>query len=131
MCLVLATIASHSAGPVRLSRSSTHPSPLPIHQHKPILPSPQPSTTVPVVHTYTPQADQHGCTSRISYSSQSIDYPRVLHVDNHSSSTQTTRDKSTLCSHMCRPHPPTNAAPLDHVLVMPIHKPPGVVPMTP
>jgi hypothetical protein len=43
--------------------------------------------------------DQHGCTSVISHSGQSTDYPRVLPVDNHSSSTRTTRDKSTLCSH--------------------------------
>jgi hypothetical protein len=39
--------------------------------------------------------------------------------------------KSTLCSHTCRPHPPTNASPLDHVLVMPVHKPPRVVVITP
>jgi hypothetical protein len=57
-----------------------------------------PSTTVPVLHTCTPQVDRHGCTSIISHSSQSTDYPRVLPVDNHSSSTRTTRDKSTLCS---------------------------------
>jgi hypothetical protein len=84
-----------------------------------------------VVHTCTPQANRHVCTSIISYFGQSTDYPRVLPIDNHSSSTQTTRDKSTLCSHTCRPHPPTNATPLNHVLVMPVHKPRGVVPMTP
>jgi hypothetical protein len=34
----------------------------------------------------------------ISHSGQSTNYPRVILVDNHSSSTRTTRDMSTLCS---------------------------------
>jgi hypothetical protein len=95
---VLATTVGHLAALIRQSRPSTRPSPLPVHQHEPVWPSPQPSTTVPVLLTCTPQVDRHGCTSIISHSGQSTDYPRVLPIDNHSSSTRTTRDKSTLCS---------------------------------
>jgi hypothetical protein len=97
MSQVSATAASHPAALVRQSRPSILPSPLLVHQHEPALPSPQPSTTDPVLHTCTPQADRHGCTSIISHSSQSTVYLRVLPVDDHSSLTRTTRDKSTLC----------------------------------
>jgi hypothetical protein len=68
-------------------------------QHEPAWPSPQPSTIISVLHICTPQADRYGCTSIISHSGQFTDYLSVLPVDNHSSSTQITRDKSSLCSH--------------------------------
>jgi hypothetical protein len=95
---VSATAVGHLTALIRQSRSSTRPSPLSVHQHEPAWPSPQPSTTDPVLHTCTPQVDQHGCTSIIWHSGQSTYYPRVLPINNHSSSTLTTRDKSTLCS---------------------------------
>jgi hypothetical protein len=79
---VLATTAGHSAAPVYQSRPSTRPSPLPVHQHEPTWPSPQLSTIISVLHTCTPQGSLHGCTSIISHSSQSTNYPRVLPVDN-------------------------------------------------
>jgi hypothetical protein len=53
---------------------------------------------ITMLHTCTPQANRHGCTIIISHSGQSTNYPRLLPIDNHSSSTRTTRDKSTLCS---------------------------------
>jgi hypothetical protein len=90
---VSATTDSHPAAPDRQPRPKNHPSPLPVHQHKPAWPSPQPSTTNSVLHTYTPQANRHGCTYIISHFGQSTNYPIVLLVDNHSSSTRTTRDK--------------------------------------
>jgi hypothetical protein len=101
---VSATAVGHLAALIRQSRLSTRPSPLPVHQHEPTWPSPQPSTTVPVLHSCTPQVGRHGCTSIISHSGQSTDYSRVLSIDNHSSSTRTTRDKSTLCSYLWLTH---------------------------
>jgi hypothetical protein len=52
-----------------------------------------------MLHTCTPQADRHGCTNIISHLGQSTTRPETLPVDNYSSSTQTPRDKSTMCSH--------------------------------
>ena len=51
----------------------------------------------PHLHTTN---DRHGCTYIISHSSHSTYYPKVLPIDNHSSSTRTTRDKSTLSSQL-------------------------------
>jgi hypothetical protein len=45
------------------SSPSARPSPLLIHQHDLAWPSPSSLTTVPVLHTCTPQADRHGCTT--------------------------------------------------------------------
>jgi hypothetical protein len=53
----------------------------------------------PHMHTTSRPTWLHNISS---HSSQSTDYPRVLPIDNHSSSTRTTRDKSTLCSHLVR-----------------------------
>jgi hypothetical protein len=39
-----------------------------VHEHEPAWPSPQPSTIVPMLHTYTPQVDRYGYTSIISHS---------------------------------------------------------------
>jgi hypothetical protein len=39
---------------------------------------------VSILRTYTPQSNRYGCTYIISHSGQSIDYPRVLPIDNHS-----------------------------------------------
>jgi hypothetical protein len=94
---VLVTMAGHPATPVCQPRPNTRPSPLPVHEHEPAWPSPPP-TTVPMLHTCTPPVERHGCTYIISHLVQSTDYLIVLPVDNHSSSTQTLRDKSTSCS---------------------------------
>jgi hypothetical protein len=53
----------------------------------------------PCAPTCTPQANRHGCTTQalILWLVQGS-YQRTTHADNHSSSTQTTRDKSTLFS---------------------------------
>jgi hypothetical protein len=80
---VLATTASHSVAPVHQPRPRCHPSPLSVYQHEPAWPSPQPSTTVSMLHICTPQDDRHGCTHIISHSGQSTYYPRVLPIDNH------------------------------------------------
>jgi hypothetical protein len=70
---VSATAVGHLAALIRQSRPNTRPSSLPVHQHEPAWPSPQPSTTVPVLLTCTPQVGRHGYTSIISHSGQSTD----------------------------------------------------------
>jgi hypothetical protein len=91
-------MAGHPAASVRQLRPNTRPLTLQVCQYEPTWSSPQPLTIVTVLHTCIPQADRHGCTYIISQFGQSIDYPRVLLVDKHSSSTWTTSNKSTLCS---------------------------------
>jgi hypothetical protein len=51
---VSTTAVGHLAALIHQSRPSTRPSPLPVHQHEPAWPSPQPSTTFPMLHTCTP-----------------------------------------------------------------------------
>jgi hypothetical protein len=74
------------------------PSPFAVHRYEPAWRSSSSSTTVYVLYTCTPQADRYGCTYKISRPDQSTTRPKTLSVDNHTSSTQITMDKSTLCS---------------------------------
>jgi hypothetical protein len=85
------TTSSHLASLVPWSRPSARPSPLLAHQHEPAWSSP---TTVPVLHTCTPQAYN---TQLVLWLVQDS-HQSTTHVDNHSSLTWTTRDKSILCS---------------------------------
>ena len=56
---VSTTTASHLASMIYRSNPSARLSPLPIHRHEPAWPLPSISTTVLVLHTYTPQAERH------------------------------------------------------------------------
>lgn len=93
------TTASHPASRVPRSRPSVRLSPFPVHWHKPAWPSLLPPLLVPMLHTYIPQTERYGCTIHnlipwLVHWLQQI----TIHVDNHISSTWTTRDKLILCS---------------------------------
>jgi hypothetical protein len=65
---VPATTTSHLACPIPWSIHSTHHSPLSVHWHEPAWTSPSLSTTVSLLHTYTPQGKRYVAQHTNSYS---------------------------------------------------------------
>src|SRR5688572_19608628 len=60
---VSVTTVSHLDASVPRSSPSARLSLLPIHLHEPAWPSPLLPTTVPMLHTSTPQTKIHGCAT--------------------------------------------------------------------
>jgi hypothetical protein len=95
-------MAGYAASPVPRSRINACPSPVPVHQHEPTWPSPSLSSTVSRVHTYTAQAGRHVAQQQTHTLVSPYTHTNHTLIDNFSSQTRITRDKSTLCSHSPR-----------------------------